>query len=347
MTSKRVLVIGGTGYFGRLIVDDLHRYTDCEPVIASRRPFHPDRFETVVADLANPASVETALSGIAVAICAAGPFQRLPATLAELCIRRGIHYIDVADDRNFVRKVRSLAMGRVEQLPAICSGWSTVSALSGLLVAIGASGMNRLDSVYIHMAPGNRGARNAATIESLLHSVGQTFSVWRDGRRQTVRGWSEPRDFRFPAPVGNRRGYLVDVPDHELFPNLFHSRTVEFRAGAELKLLNAALSLLSRRKTSWASCSGAFQRIAAWCSFLGHDSGAIGVEVTGPAKRRVSLVALKEGQRIAAMPASIMTRLLLSGSKHQGLVSHANWLTCEELRAESERRGFRLIVEEL
>jgi hypothetical protein len=42
-----------------------------------------------------------------------------------------------------------------------------------------------------------------------------------------------------------------------------------------------------------------------------------------------------------------MTRLLLSGSKHQGLVSHATWLTCEELRVESERRGFRLIVEEL
>src|SRR5205809_3529288 len=114
MNRQKVLIIGGRGYFGRLLIDDLTRHTDCELTVASRQAFRSDRFDTVVADLWNPASLERALSGVNIAICAAGPFQELPITLAEFCLQRGIHYIDLADDRAFVQKVRSLAAERTE-----------------------------------------------------------------------------------------------------------------------------------------------------------------------------------------------------------------------------------------
>src|SRR6266568_2410335 len=167
MPRKKVLVVGGTGHFGRLLVDDLRRYTDCELIVADRRS----------ADLWNPASLETVLRGVSVAICAAGPFQTLPTTLVELCLRMGIHYVDLADDRNFVRKVRFLLSTQDENLPAVCTGWSTVSALSGLLARIGSAGSQKIDSIYVHMAPGNRVSRSVGTIVSLLHSVGQSFTV--------------------------------------------------------------------------------------------------------------------------------------------------------------------------
>src|SRR2546427_4302393 len=235
MIGKKVLVVGGTGHFGRLLVEDLRRYTDCESIVADHRS----------ADLRNPASLEAALTGVSIAISAAGPFQTLPTTLVELCLRKGIHYIDLADDRHFVRKVRSLVSTQNVNLPAVCPAWSTVSALSGLLARIGSAGSKTVDSIYIHMAPGNRGPRSVGTIASLLHSVGQRFDVLRDGSWCTVHGWSCGRDFLFPAPIGRRRGYLVDVPDHEFFPDLFHARTVEFRTASELRILNLAVSSLS------------------------------------------------------------------------------------------------------
>lgn len=333
MASAKVLVIGGTGYFGRLIADDLRRYANCELVIGNRR----------VTNLWSPASLEAALSGVSVAICAAGPFQRLPVTLAELCLRLGLHYIDISDDRSFVLKVRSLVTQSADNLPAICSGWSTVSALSGVLARIAAAGIGRIDSIHIQMAPGNRGARNAATIESLLHSVGKQFTIFRDGSWQTVQGWSCPRTFSFPMPVGRRVGYFVDVPDHELFPDLFGARTVEFRTGSEFRFLNTAVSWLG----GWAHHAGAIERLAALFSAFGHDWGAVGVEVTGSASRRASVVARRDGPRIAAMPVSVMTNLLLSGANYHGLVSHAHWLTREQLEVECEKRGFQLIVKEL
>jgi len=343
----KILVIGGGGYFGQLLIEDLARNVHCEIVIGSRRQVRVNRFETVVADLLNPASLKIALNGVNIAICTAGPFQRLPAHLLELCLQRGIHYIDIADDREFVQRVRSLAAAKNDRAIAVCSAWSTVSALSGLLVRIATKRMSSVPSIYIHMAPGNRGARRNATIASLLYSVGQPFTVLHGGSWQRVQGWSEPRDFAFPSPIGVRKGYLVDVPDHDLIPQSLNAETVEFRAGSELKLLNASLGLIARTKRSWVTWSSTFQRLAALLSWIGHDSGGIGVEITGSVRRRASIVAKSRGERIAVMPASVMAAALVAGSEHHGLVSHYDWLTPEQLQSECERRDFRLVVEDL
>ena len=337
MPRKKVLIVGA-GFFGRLLVDDLLRYADCEVIVASRHTLPS-------ADLWDPASLERALNDVSVAICAAGPFQLLPVSLADLCMRRGVHYIDLADDRGFVRKVRSLAPDTLET--AVCTAWSTVSALSGVMVEIAGQGMETIASIYIHMAPGNRGARNNATIASLMHSVGQQFTIFRDGVWRTVAGWAEPRDFLFPPPIGMRRGFLVDAPDHEFFPALFGARTVEFRTSTELRIWSGGLSLLKRLRTDWVRWSGLFQHTAALLSWMGHSYGGVGVEVIGSKRRRVSLVADVTAERMAVMPASIMTSFLLSGAPYRGLVSPADWITRDQLVTECKKRGFRLTVEEL
>jgi len=343
--SRRVLVIGGRGYFGRLLIEDLLRHTDCDLVVASRRQFRSKEFNTVVADLWDASSLERALTDVTVAICAAGPFQTLPTTLAELCLKRGIHYIDLADDRGFVQKVYDLARRHGNSVSAVCSGWSTVPALSGLLAGIASSGMRTVESIQIQMAPGNRGARRTGTIASLVHSVGQPFTICRNGRFERVLGWSEPRDFVFPPPVGKRRGYLIDVPDHEIFPALFSARTVEFRAGSELQILNGCISLLCRTKRNWVSWSGLLRRAMGLLSWIGHDWGGIGVEVSGDITRRAYLTAESRAERIAVMPASVMTAAFLCGVENPGVNSYNGWLTEHELRVECERRGFQFVVE--
>src|SRR6516162_10159745 len=120
MSCGKVIVFGGTGYFGRLLTEDLVLYSACDITVASRHPPHSERFRTVVADLADRKSLERSLHDVEVAICAAGPYQRLPTLLCELCIDRGIHYIDLADDRKFVGKIRGLAASRKCE-SAICT----------------------------------------------------------------------------------------------------------------------------------------------------------------------------------------------------------------------------------
>src|SRR5262245_49914020 len=253
--ADAVLVVGATGYFGRLLVAD---------VIASRVPgrillggrnlakldevarAHAGRapLETRPVMLEHEASVAAALEGVKVAACAAGPFQQLPLTLPRLCLEHGIAYLDLSDDRRFTAQVRALAGAAPAARPPLLSGWSAVPALAGALARIAAADLDAVAALDLQIAPGNRMPRARGTVASLLASVGRSFPVWRDGRWQSVRGWTEPRAFDFPVPVGRRVGYLVDVPAHDDFPALFSCARVEFRVGAELSLLNHAVSFL-------------------------------------------------------------------------------------------------------
>ena len=160
-----------------------------------------------------------------------------------------------------------------------------------------------------------------------------------------------------PPPVGPQRGYLVDVPDHEIFPALFQARRVEFRVGAELGVLNrgaSALAWLSRRiGIRWAPFARWLTPAMAGLGFLGHDWGAVGVEASGlvagrAVRRQACVVASSAGQRIPVVPAAVMAARLLSGrAAERGLVPVERWLSPAELRSECERRGLDLMVREL
>src|SRR4051812_26762276 len=100
--NRKVLIVGGSGHFGRLLAEDLRRYAACEPILADR------------------SWSDESLRDVDVAICTAGPFQTLPTTLAEACLRHASHYIDFADDRNFVRRVHTVVDKHGSPQSAVC-----------------------------------------------------------------------------------------------------------------------------------------------------------------------------------------------------------------------------------
>ncbi len=369
-SSPGILVVGAGGYFGSILVEDLLRHTDADIWVGTRRrggiekllrrfgTAHSRRLTPCVCDLERPDSVGEVLPRVSLAVCAAGPYQRLPLTLLESCVKHGVPYIDLADDRAFFLKARDWVVGRDgTRLPALCIGWSAVPALSGLLARVAVEDMDRVDALFVQIAPGNRFPRNKATVASLLASLGKSCRLWRDGEWRNANGWSEPRTFSFPLPVGARRGYLVDVPDNEIFPGLFHARRVEFRVGSELAVFNrgaSALAWLSRTLAiHWDAWAPLLAPAMGVLGSFGHDWGAVGVEASGsragiPIRRQACVVAASSGQRIPVMPAAIMAARLLSGRVAEGgLVPVDCWLNRAELASECSKRGLDLTVRAL
>ena len=76
---------------------------------------------------------------------------------------------------------------------------------------------------------------------------------------------------------------------------------------------------------------------------LGHDWGAVGVEVSGaqaghPVRRQACVVAESAGQRLPILPAAVMAgRLLSRGAAEGGLVSVDRWLSRDDLASEYPR----------
>ncbi|MDX2107752.1 MAG: saccharopine dehydrogenase NADP-binding domain-containing protein [Candidatus Melainabacteria bacterium] len=366
MSTKQVLIIGGTGYFGRILTQDLLQFTDYKIVAASRSPgklqkmreelsTYSSRFFNKVIDLNNTVHCNEGINGSDVVICAAGPFQEIPITLANACMEKSIPYIDLADDREYVMRVRKL-FEQLKPSSYVCTGWSSVPALSGAMSNFASKKLDKINSIQIQIAPGNKAPRGFSTVTSLINSIGKEFSVMQNGSWSKVKGWSQPRVFKFPAPVGNKTGYLVDVADHELFPLHFNADTVQFRAGAEFGFFNLAMSGLAALTNygivkSLRPFSSFLQTAMSTLGFLGHDWGALGVEVQGtfeskPKTIRLSVVADHQGQQIPVMPASIMCRRILNSSDSvTGLVPFDSWISREELEAECAMRNYRLFFE--
>jgi saccharopine dehydrogenase-like NADP-dependent oxidoreductase len=367
---KTVLVIGGTGYFGSLLVEELLQYSDCNILLGARKPGRLEdarqtwpehwrqRTEIQELDLNVPASLAPCLKRVQVAVCAAGPFQKLPHTLLKACLESNIHYIDLADSRSFVREAHKL-VGEITQdraCPVICSGWSAVPALSASLANIASENMDVIDQIRIQIAPGNRAPRSYGTVASLLECVGTPFRIWQNGSWATVSGWSKPTNFDFPLPIGRRQGYLVDVPDLELFPPLFKASTVEFRVGAEIPAFNQGCSLLAQIAKAgivrnWSGWASLFQKAMVLVGAMGNDWGAVGVTCLGlkngqAVSRKACVVATHHGHYIPVMPAAVMCTRLLDGELHTGgLLGLRNWLDRDQLDVECSRRNYRLVVE--
>ncbi len=286
----KVVVLGGYGMFGarlvRLLVRDAH-----DVVVVGRN-------SQKAADLADAVGAQAAtidrmgdLSALwsltpDAVVDAAGPFHAYgddPYALPRACIHRRVHYLDLADDPAFCAGIATLdRQARAAGVFAL-SGVSSVPALSSAVIAALADGATEIDMISSAILPGNRAPRGEAVTRSILHQCGQGFDVSIDGARIPVRSWSRPARFDLGQGI-IRKGWMIAVPDQRLFPVAFNARTVLFRAGMELGVMNWSLAVLSWLRGQFRFAIGdRFIRLILWLARglgpFGTDQGGMSVEV--------------------------------------------------------------------
>ena len=98
-----ILLYGATGYTGKLIAREA-RAKGASVVLAGR---NPDKLKAVATpldlpwrafDLADRARLDAALKDVAVVLSAAGPFSATARPMADACLRRGAHYLDITGE---------------------------------------------------------------------------------------------------------------------------------------------------------------------------------------------------------------------------------------------------------
>lgn len=321
--KRPALVVGGQGFFGRALVDDLIGHTGASIVVAGRRRRselrHP-RLSWRTFDLERPGSV----SEFGVVVCCAGPYQDMSTALVEAAARDGVPYLDLADSRDFIARARAV----VSPAP-VMAGLSAVPGLTCLLA--GRAGVGRVRRIRTMIAPGSRPQRGPATLSSLLSGI----------ERWGAREW-----IRFPAPIGPRAVYrTIAVGDADLVPELLDGATFEFKVGFDVDVFNRGLEVVSwLRRRRWIPDPrrlmpflGATVRAL---SFLGTERGAVRVEVTGSEGRYVGTVAARErGHRIPSVLAAIAAARILEGRLTEFRLDR--WLP--DLEGELTRRGLTLV----
>jgi hypothetical protein len=155
---RRVIVLGGRGFFGAHAVRLLHEAG--VPAIAASRSDADVEDERALSAFLRPGDV---------LLDAAGPFQGRTAALCDAAIARGADLVDLSDSAAYAR----LIAGRRPAIEAagisVRTGCSAISAVAATLA--GASGVGLPSRIDAWLSPASKETANVATARSLLLSV--------------------------------------------------------------------------------------------------------------------------------------------------------------------------------
>jgi hypothetical protein len=241
---RRILVIGGYGGFGARLSKRL--LAAGHSVLVGGRSYEKAARFCAVLARAEPVLVDRSgdlLSLLRVhrpdiVVDAAGPFQSSNYAVPEACIAAGVHYLDLADAREFVLGIRALDEAAKRAGVVVIGGASSVPALSGTVARRLVEGLDRVSSVDIAISASTQSTASRSVTHAILSYAGRPIRLWRGGRWSSGFGGSELRRIRFELagakPLGRRWVALCDVPDLALLPAMLPGApTVTFRAGSD------------------------------------------------------------------------------------------------------------------
>ena len=302
----KILVIGGYGFFGGLLVTNLLIYHRHDVIVAGRSLQKAERFcrnfDESYQSRTYPYQIDIHSDNLAtqfrsldidIVVNACGPYQlqrhqQHCYRVAKACIEAECHYIDLADDREFVVNFASTLNQRAQRAGVMCvSGASTVPGLTGAVLDHFQPEFSQLTEVRHGISPGNRARKSLATVASILSYAGRPFDILYRGSKRTVFGWQQLRRYNFGPPLGKRWFANCQIPDLDLLPARYPSlRTVWFQAGLEIPFLHCGLWLLSflpriglienlTRAASWMT------RIGNYFLQWGSDNGGMFIQMRG------------------------------------------------------------------
>lgn len=347
MMAETVLILGGTGVFGRLITADLMVRTSLNVVVGSRRgipttgwlPGSEGRVTSLLLDARDERAIQDAIarSGAAVVVHAAGPYALIGDAPIRAAIARGVPYVDMCPRSDLYASLRARYHGAaVEAGIAAIIGASTAGGLTGILTRYARRHLSQIAWVRASLCVHNF-AWGAGVVADYLLSARRTLPHGRVG--------SSPMRVYFPS-LGVRTVTLADSLDYvDTSPEAV--RDVAYRIG-----LPDVMPGLGMRVTGWLAQVG----LPLWhaASPFGWLAGMLGGSYTeggllhqafgeGPLGRGTFETHVHRtfgNVRNPSLLCSLAAARLASGDlEGVGVMHPAHWLAPEQLLAEMAARA--------
>jgi hypothetical protein len=326
----KVLILGGYGNFGKRIAGLLTR-KGVGVIVAGRDGAKATALAKVLPPgLAGVAAFDAKSDLLAqltklkplVIINTCGPFQNADYGIARACIAGGVHYVDLADGRDFVTGITQLDADAKERNVAVISGASTVPALSSAVIESVLPEFSAIESLTFGIAPGQKAERGLATTQGILSYVGKKLKPCAG--YETRYGWQDLYLQPYPE-IGRRWMANCDIPDLDLFPPKYGIKSIRFSAGMELSITHLGLWLLSwgvrlALPVNLAKHASTLLEASHWFDLIGSADGGMHVILKGedrsgrPVTKRWFIIARDgDGPYIPTVPAVLLAAKIIGG----------------------------------
>lgn len=350
---SKILILGGYGNFGKRIATALVK-AKLPVIIAGRNRQKAEALSNELGELSTPAifdvnqSLAQELQKLkpVVVINTCGPFQTANYRIAETCIGNGVHYIDLADGREFVSGITTLNERAKQAGITVISGASTVPGLSSAVIEHFKTEFSEIDKLTFGISPGQKAERGLATTKGIMTYVGKRLKPFAGNNK--AYGWQDLYVQTYPE-LGRRWMANCDIPDLDLLPQKYDIKAIQFSAGLDLPPLHIGLWALS-----WVARTGIplnlptlakpLLTISNWFDSFGSSDGGMhmileGKDQSGNPHQRTWFIIAKDsyGPHIPTIPAIHLAKKILEHSNGEpgaqacvGLISLEDYM--EELK---------------
>ncbi len=343
------MIIGGTGVFGKRLVRHLSARRDVALVVSSRDPAKAELLVQGLQDSAAPlhpialdcaVNLDERLDELKphVVVDCSGPFQRATYDTARAVLRKGAHFVDLADARDYLAGFAQAldTLARTHGVAALTGASSTPALSTGVARQL-TRGWARVDTIDISITPGGKSEVGRSVIDAVMSYAGKDIPVWRSGRLARTTGWRGGHVIDIPT-LGRRRVAAVETFDAEHLGSLLTVQSrVAFFAGLEFRIEQYGIEAIAalrkrglinnvRPLVPWLLKARRITRI------LASDVGGMRVEISGldaqrvPCRARWSLIARRDhGPFVPILPAAAAVDALIAGRVPAGaqLAHHA------------------------
>lgn len=344
MTAHRILIMGGTGVFGKRLTRHLAKLDGIKLFVSSRSAAKAEAFVAQV----KAKCPDLDATGIALdhqknlpeqldrfnpfaVIDCSGPFQTANYNAACLILNAGAHLIDLADARSYLAHFADNLDGLARQNSvSALTGASSTPALSSSVVEHLTRDWRRVDTIDICITPGGKSEVGQSVIEAILSYAGKEIPIWENGALTSTTGWTGAKPVTIPN-LGSRRVAPVETYDAEYLGARHNVQSrVTFSAGLESQIEQRGIEAMAfLRKYRVFPSPRALIPLLLQARKITRiptsDKGGMLVDINGidvmgnPTNARWSLIAENDhGPYIPILPAAAALMQLIAGKVPQG-----------------------------
>ncbi|MGB3511360.1 MAG: saccharopine dehydrogenase NADP-binding domain-containing protein [Microcoleaceae cyanobacterium] len=241
--TNQVLIIGGYGRIGSSVAKDLATYTNSEITITGRKSgattteLSIPGIKYLALDLADKENVRNVINSYSkspsnIIIHCAGPFHNRDGNVLKSCIEAGVNYVDLSDHRGFTRHALSYSEAAKSTGITAIINTGIFPGISNSLVRQCVEQFDEAEEIHLSYVVGGSGGAGVTVMRTTFLGLQNSFEVWKNGRWEFVKPYSDREIVEFPLPYGKVGVYWFDMPECFTLPTSFPVQSVTTKFGS-------------------------------------------------------------------------------------------------------------------